>query len=217
MEPAGKILPVYFVADESGSMAPHMDSLNRGLTSLLGALQGEPFAASTVRFSIIGFGSNAVTHLEPTDLRLLGEMPTLSIRGSTSYKSAFDELQYRLPLDIQSFKQENYKVLRPAVFFLSDGAPDSEDWASSRAQVLTPAARPNILAFGIGAANGATISQVATRPEYAFIAEVDTGAALQEFIAALTRSVVSSGNSVASGGELVIEPPTNFTIAAEEV
>ena len=39
MEPRGTILPVYFVADESASMAPHIGELNDGLLSLQDALQ----------------------------------------------------------------------------------------------------------------------------------------------------------------------------------
>ena len=45
MEPLGTLLPVYFVADESASMGPHIGELNHGLLSLQDALQRDPFAA----------------------------------------------------------------------------------------------------------------------------------------------------------------------------
>ncbi len=51
----GNLLPVYVLADESGSMRPHIDELNRGLASLHEALLGEPMAAAKVRFSILRF------------------------------------------------------------------------------------------------------------------------------------------------------------------
>jgi uncharacterized protein YegL len=62
MEPRGTVLPIYIVADESMSMAPCISELNDGLTSRLAALQGEPFAASKVRLSVIGFAEDAVAY-----------------------------------------------------------------------------------------------------------------------------------------------------------
>jgi uncharacterized protein YegL len=63
MEPRGTVLPIYFFADESMSMAPCISQLNNGLTSLLAALQQEPFAASKVRLSVIGFAEDAIAYL----------------------------------------------------------------------------------------------------------------------------------------------------------
>ena len=36
--PIARVLPIYFVADESGSMYPHVGELNQGLVSLLDAM-----------------------------------------------------------------------------------------------------------------------------------------------------------------------------------
>jgi hypothetical protein len=80
--------------------------------------------------------------------------------------------------------------------------------------------RPNIMAFGVGTADADTVKAVASRPEYAFIAVegVDMGLALGEFMAALQRSVVSSGVSVSAGGGLLVADPKGFTrIDAEEI
>ena len=78
MEPRGVILPIYFVADESGSMGRHIGELNRGLLSLQDALQRESFAAAKVRFSVIGFSDEAFTYLEPADLRTAPQLPELT-------------------------------------------------------------------------------------------------------------------------------------------
>ncbi|MGW0036373.1 vWA domain-containing protein [Gordonia sp. NPDC003376] len=217
-EPQGRILPVYLVVDESGSMVQEMDQLNIGMTSLLSALQEEPFAASKVRFSIIGFGSSAVTKLEATDLRLLPEMPTLNISGSTSYRAALEELSHRITVDIPQMKSEGFEVVRPAVFFLTDGAPDHGDgWEPVLAALMRERTHPNLLAFGIRNAVTETIMQLASDPAYAFVTAVgsDTGVMLSQFIEALTQSVISSGHSVGTGGGIVIEPPASFQIAAE--
>ncbi len=197
-------------------MANDIGDLNVGLTSLLDALQGEAMAAAKVRFCVIGFSDDAVCHLEPSDLRDIEDMPTLAARGMTSYRAAFDALYRRIPTDVDRLKSQGYMVNRPAVFMLTDGAPNPGDgWERPYAD-LTEASfgpRPNILAFGIGAADASVIKAVATSDEYAFITAsgVDTGRAIAEFIKALTQSVISSGQALASGqAALPVEKPEGF-------
>jgi uncharacterized protein YegL len=220
-EPKGSILLVYFVADESGSMGGNIDELNAGLSSLHDSLQRESFAAAKVRLSVIGFSDTAFTYLEPADLRFLEGMPVLTAQSLTSYAAAFDQLAYRIRVDVPSLKAEGYTVHRPAAFFLTDGLPNgNEDWRSVRANLLAEPAAPNILAFGIGEADAAVISEVATKPHFAFVAArgVDTGAAISEFLTSLTQSVISSGQAMASGSaELQFEKPEGFTLAVDVV
>ncbi|MCP3810860.1 hypothetical protein NLX62_00650 [Mycobacteriaceae bacterium Msp059] len=221
MEPMGKVLPIYFVADESGSMQPYVDELNQGLVSLHDALQRESFAAAMVRFSVIGFAETAETYLEPEDLRNLSTMVPLRARGLTSYCAAFDQLTYRVSVDVPALKDQGYIVHRPAVFFLTDGLPShNEDWRSARAGLLAQPAAPNIVAFGIGDADAAVVREVATKPHFAYVAArgIDTGTALSEFITSLTQSVISSGQAFASGSaELQVEKPEGFTLAVDVV
>ncbi|MGV0043630.1 vWA domain-containing protein [Mycobacterium colombiense] len=221
MEPEGSVLLVYFVADESGSMARNIGELNDGLVELQDALQRQPFAAARVRFSVIGFSDTAFTHLEAADLRSISWRPTLSAQGLTSYASAFNELGVRISEDYARFKQQGFGVLRPAVFFLTDGQPSPNDnWPAARTYLLNQRAWPNIIAFGIGNADAQIVRELATDDKYAFIAArgVDTGAALAEFITSLTQSVISSGQAVAAGhAELYIDRPEGFTLAIDEV
>jgi uncharacterized protein YegL len=202
-------------------MGPNVDELNAGLASLQDALQRESFAAAKVRLSVIGFSETAFTYLEPADLRLLDMMPQLTAQGLTSYASAFAQLAYRISVDIPSLKAQGYIVHRPAVFFLTDGLPNrNEDWRSARSKLLAQPAAPNILAFGIGDADAGTVCEVATKPNFAFVAArgVDTGAAISEFITSLTQSVISSGHALAGGSaELQFEKPEGFTLAVDVV
>jgi uncharacterized protein YegL len=213
VEPKGSILLVYFVADESGSMGRNIAELNDGLASLHDALQRESFAAARVRLSVIGFSETAFTYLDG--------MPELVAQTLTSYAAAFDQLAYRIGVDIPGLKAQGYTVHRPAVFFLTDGLPNgNEDWRSVRANLLAQPAAPNILAFGIGDADAATVSELATKPNFAFVAArgVDTGAAISEFLTSLTQSVISSGQALASGSaELQFEKPEGFTLAVDVV
>jgi len=221
VEPKGSILLVYFVADESGSMGRNIGELNEGLASLHDALQRESFAAAKVRFSVIGFSDTAFTYLEPADLRVLAGMPTLTAQSLTSFAAAFDQLAYRISVDVPGLKAQGYTVHRPAVFFLTDGLPNvNEDWRAARAALLAQPAAPNILAFGIGDADAATVAELATQPHFAFLAArgVDTGAAISEFVTTLTQSVISSGQALAGGSaELQFEKPAGFTLAVDVV
>ena len=215
-EPEGTILPIYFVADESVSMASNINQLNDGLRSLLDAMQVEGMAASKVRFCVMGFDDVARTHLELADFRELEVMPTLGAYNSTSFAAIFRELKNRIPGDVQKLKDQNYIVNRPAVFFLTDGYPNQGDgWEAAHAQLVDPEFKPhpNILAFGIGAADAATIQAIATKPDYAFIAAagMDTGAALKNFMIALTSSVIKTGQGMAGGGaDVQFEKPDGF-------
>lgn len=213
--PAGTVLPIYFVVDCSGSMegAP-LDEANRGLTSLLDALQSESMAAAKVRFSVIGFDDAPQCYVEPSDLRELERMPVLRPGGTTSYAAAFAELHRRIPLDVANLKNAGYIVNRPAIFFLTDGVPNRGDgWEGAYASLMSQSWRPNVLAFGVGDADAETIKRLGSSPEYAFVAAkgVDTGHAIAEFIKALTKSVIKSGQALAGGqAALPIEKPEGF-------
>lgn len=202
-------------------MGRNIDELNEGLAALHDELQRESFAAAKVRLSVVGFSDTAFTYLEPADLRLLEGMPVLTAQGLTSYAAAFDQLGYRIGVDIPGLKAQGYTVHRPAVFFLTDGLPnENEDWRSARANVLAQPAAPNILAFGIGDADAGIVCELATKPQFAFIAArgVDTGAAISEFVTSLTQSVISSGQAMAAGSaELQFEKPEGFTLAVDVV
>ena len=96
-------------------MGRNIGELNGGLASLHDALQRESFAAARVRLSVIGFSDTAFTYLEPADLRLLQGMPVLTAQRLTSYAAAFDQLTYRIGVDIPGLKAQGYTVHRPAV------------------------------------------------------------------------------------------------------
>ncbi|TQM33645.1 vWA domain-containing protein [Nocardia bhagyanarayanae] len=213
-EPKATVLPVYFVADESYSMVNDVRDLNTGLVTLFDTLQGEAMAAAKVRFCVLGFSDDAVCYLEPSDLRYVDHVPELRARGSTSFAAAFSELSNRIPRDIRELKSDGYLVNRPAVFFLTDGAPNPGDgWEAARTQLMSLPGHPNILAFGIGQADADVIRQVATAPKYAFIAAAgtDTGVAISKFVTALTQSVINSGTALATGqATLQVEKPDDF-------
>ncbi|MFG1607686.1 hypothetical protein [Actinoplanes sp. NPDC049265] len=219
----GNLLPVYVLADESGSMAPYIGQLNDGLAALHEALLGEPMAAAKVRFSILGFAEDVQERLSLADLRREGQLPTLHPRGYTNYGKAFAALRQRIPENVGALKAEGFQVHRPAVFFLSDGQPSTGGWEQEYAQLINRgvvAAAPNIIACGIGEVEPSTILHVATEQNYAFVAMegVDLGSAIAEFCTALTKSIVESGRSLGSAQpELVVQQPEGFRMAIDVV
>src|SRR6266702_2667076 len=86
--------------------------------------------------------------------------------------------------DVQWLRGQGYKVHRPVVFFLSDGQPtDGHGWRTARATLVDRTqtqAAPNIIACGIGDAKPATMIDVATSEQFAFVAKpgVNIGAAI---------------------------------------
>jgi uncharacterized protein YegL len=213
--PEASILPIYFIADESGSMSDYIETLNDSLVNAIDALQQEPFAVSKVRLSVIGFGSSARTYMPLTEILEIETVPRFSVNGSTSYSSAFRELKNRLPDDIKRLKAGSYLVNRPCVFFLTDGAPDSDGWESVHADITDRSYpyRPNILAFGIGSAVPDTIRRVATNEKYAFIVATttSTGEAIAQFSISLSKSLIGSGLALEQGRpDLIIEKPSGF-------
>ncbi|MGC4815078.1 vWA domain-containing protein [Micromonospora sp. DT228] len=218
------ILPVYIVADESGSLGPHLDEVNQGIASIQDALLDDPIAAAKVRLTIIGFAEDAIVRLHLADLRRVETFPVLLGRGSSNYGPAFSILRELIPSDVATLKGDGYSVHRPAVFFLSDGQPtDGNRWHAIHRSITDRSVAqwaPNIIACGIGDAEPSTMLSVATRPEYGFIVPdgIDAGLAISRFCLALTKSVVASGRSLADGTpQLIVERPEGFKMAIDVV
>lgn len=190
-----QLLPFYLVCDESGSMAGQaIDAINKSLPELHAEIGSNPAVADKTRFCMIGFNNQADVLLPLSDLSTLTAMPKLSSSGGTNYKAAFEALKTTIDSDVRNLKQAGNVVYRPAVFFLSDGHPNRNDWQTAH-QALTDvnwSSRPNILAFGFGSADEQIIRQVAT--VRAFIADNTIGPAdaLREFAQSLIRSIVNS-------------------------
>ena len=220
----GRLLPVYVVADESASMRPHAAELNAGLEALYSELRMNPMVAAKVRLAVLGFSDTAAVRLPLCDVREQPTMPPMRSGNTTSYAAVFTDLLNRIPNDVMALKQQSYEVHRPAVFFLSDGQPNGgEDWRGPLARLTdrkaTPAA-PNIIACGVGDADPAVISTVATQKSFGLIAVpgADIGRAIAEFFGALTDSVIHSGQTLSAGGaELTIDRPDQFVLAIDVV
>ncbi|MER7108564.1 SAV_2336 N-terminal domain-related protein [Streptomyces sp. NPDC000229] len=218
-ESAEAVIPVYLVADESGSMAEYIGDLNAGLAALHVALLHEPVVASRLRLSILGFSGDVVVRLELADLRAEARLPPLRAGGLTEYAPVFTTLAERIPNDVIRLKSEGYRVYRPIVFFLTDGIP-LDDWEEAHSRLINRElnrAAPHIVAFGIGDADSRSLRKVATSDDFAFMAKPQTPAAqaIASYCTALGRSLIASGLSLTDGAsQLIILPADDFQPAA---
>ena len=138
----GQVLPMYFVGDESHSMAGEpIAAVNQGLVDLRDEVAKHPLIGKKVRFGIITFAESAQTRLELSELSEDLVLPTLSPRGrGTSYASALEALRHTIPADVALLKGNGYQVHRPSVFFLSDGLPTekADKWQARLAELKDP-------------------------------------------------------------------------------
>ena len=215
----GQVLPMYFVGDESHSMAGEpIAAVNQGLIDLRDEVAKHPLIGKKVRFGIITFAESAQTRLELSELSEDLVLPTLSPRGrGTSYASALEALRQTIPADVALLKGNGYQVHRPSVFFLSDGLPTekAEKWQARLAELKDPSfrERPNILAFGVGEADPEVIGQLASSARYGFMMTqgASTAGAIAEFAASMLNSMVASAERLDRGEHTIeFEKPEGF-------
>ncbi len=215
-----QLLPFYLVADQSGSMESDVEFLTYGLQELVDEARSNSLAYSKIRLTVLGFGSAVTAHLELADLRSIDRMPVLQATEEyTRYDLVFQDLRVRIERDIDRIKSETNSSLRPAVFFLTDGRPNppEQPWREALATLRDDQfrRRPNIVAFGVRDADPDIIREIATRPDWAFVArerrQSSTAEALRSFIETFAHTVVTTGTNLTSGrAELPVSAPRGF-------
>lgn len=215
----GQVLPMYFVGDESHSMAGDpIAAVNQGLIDLRDEVAKHPLIGKKVRFGIITFADTAETRLQLSELSEDLVLPTLAPRGrGTSYASALEALRQTIPADVALLKSSGYQVHRPSVFFLSDGQPTdkAEKWRARLEELKDPGfrERPNVLAFGVGDAESEVIRELATTPKYGFMMTTgaSTAGAIAEFASSMLNSMVASAERLDRGEQTIeFEKPEGF-------
>src|SRR5262249_15593921 len=148
-----KLLPFYVVTDVSGSMSGgKINSVNRILPDIRDALAQNPILSDKVRIGLIDFSDDARVQVPLCDvLEPTLTLPTLTVRGGTSYVAAFRLLRSEIAANIKQLKVDGFMVHRPAVFFLSDGMPTDKEpaWRSTFADLINEKAYPNVIPFGV--------------------------------------------------------------------
>jgi uncharacterized protein YegL len=207
------ILPVYLVCDLSSSMADgaRVAALHGAVTALRDAVWLNPVVSDVARIGVLGFATSARVLLPLCDIAMVDELPSFTGGGLTSYASAFSTLRTTIDSDLAHLAADGFLVLRPLVFFVSDGEPTDPGpvWRAALAELLHPdfARRPEIVAFAVGEASSRTLAAIATAR--CFVA--GSADAVDEAIAGMgdlvVRSVVASS---VSGQAAVSSTPPGF-------
>ncbi len=200
-----QVLPFYVVCDESSSMSgDSIDAVNQGIGELFREIYSDPIVDSKARVGIITFNDTARVLLPLTRLSAITQTPGCVASGSTSYAAAFRLLKSQIQSDVPQLKADGFRVHRPMVFFMSDGAPNPEDWQTPLSELTDQSFefRPNIVSFGVAGAEASVIKEVSTpltvgaskKQSFAFLAEagVNPGAALNEIMKFITGTIVTS-------------------------
>lgn len=196
------VLPLYLVCDESLSMMDHVEALNDGLRELCRAVGADPALAERVQLCLIGF-SEKPELLQPlrraTEVVEITDVSVRVEQAASNFGAVFRFLRETITHDVRLLGSRNYRIHRPAVFFLSDGQPtDPVTWPAAFAALTDSswAASPNVVAFGIGDADPAIIARIGTCRAFVGRDGVSPGTALR----ALSRLLVESVVPVAEAG-----------------
>ncbi|MEV6172085.1 VWA domain-containing protein [Streptomyces sp. NPDC051954] len=209
------LLPFYVIVDTSLSMSGEpINAANDIVPSLCDLLRENPTLRDKVRFSLIDFSSQANLRIPLSDLRNV-RPPVLTADGATSYAAAFRLLGEQIAKDVDQLRADGYAYHRPAAFFITDGEPtDADDvWQRELDELSTGTNPPNIVPFGVGETNPATLTTL-VRPADRFsayrVAEGHTASeAIKDTTSILIQSVISSasGKAEQEGGEgFVLDP-----------
>lgn len=187
------VLPCYVACDVSLSMTDHMDELNQGLREFRGAVHADASIAERVLCSLVGFGGEPyAVH----GLYLTGEVAELPAPGpcaGTNFGPVFTFLRGVIDEDVRLLAKHRVRVLRPMVFFLSDGQPtDPVTWPAAFTALTDPAwpLRPRVVTFGVGDADEDALGRIGTFRSYLGRDGVRMGTAL---IASVMHVLSTSG------------------------
>jgi uncharacterized protein YegL len=115
-------------------------------------------------------------------------------QGQTRLGKCVDEISVIIRRDIDRLRAEGRTVLRPVLFFITDGRP-TDAWRRRLTTFLdrtaNPAA-PNVIAFGVGNANEETISTIGRQRAMMARTTESVPAALRAVIRSLTQTIVGS-------------------------
>ncbi|MCH2021150.1 MAG: VWA domain-containing protein [Saprospiraceae bacterium] len=114
------------VLDTSGSMSGSaIRELNRGLQEFYTAIEEDLIAANRLEVSIITFGSEIKTILDPSLIDNF-DMPTLTVSGTTRLVDAVRDAIKKTEERKQWYKETGQPYYRPIIVLITDGEPDQD-------------------------------------------------------------------------------------------
>jgi uncharacterized protein YegL len=206
------IFPFYLLVDVSGSMTPDIKTLNDALLEFRDRLRADPLTADCTLFGVLSFGSTAQIEIPLGDFAASDLDPNLlKINGSTRYSQAFRTLKATIERDLADLKQadrraesgrDRFRYYRPAVFFLTDGDPDSGDpWQQAFTELTSMKSYPLFVPYGFRHATESVLRQLVhpvNRSKLYFARTTNVKLILDEMFDAMFVSILSSAQSIDS-------------------
>ena len=197
-----QVHPFYIVIDVGSSMdGTSISAVNDEIVELFDEITSDPVIDQKARVGIIAFNDMARVLFPLTQLSDVAQIPICVASGSSSYSAVFRLLKTRIESDITALQLEGFSVNRPWVFFMSDGAPNNENWRAELDALADPsfAFRPNIVSFGVAGAVKNVIADVARwnsggGKKFFFMADDvgSPGPAIKEIIKFIVQTIVNS-------------------------
>ena len=224
-----KVFPFYLVLDVSSSMwserHPHpnpYEVMQSSLLPIFDEISDDLTARDTAHVSIIEFGTTARTLLPLTPVAQDPTVAQLGRQTKTDYKAAFDLLAASLSRDIPPLLDRGNKIFTPAVYFLTDGQPETAagpqplaEWLPARKALdsLTHRGRsysPTILALGLGTAKRETLREVRSTNPPGVACVAKPGANPASLVGAVVTSIMKSVSASPGAGTLVFTTPAGM-------
>ena len=206
-------LPVYILADCSGSMAGDpIEQVKQGIRTLHDNLMDDPSAKETAYLSVITFDSSARQLTPLTELNKFTP-PDLQAGGSTAYGAALKTLLDCVSKEVKKSApgSEVKGDWKPLIFIFTDGEP-TDSW-ETYADDVKQKRLGNVIAIGCGAAN----PDVLKRTTESVMMMTDTSAeGFKAFFAWMSSSISQTsakiGSAGAGAGVALPPPPPTITI-----
>ena len=191
-----KVWPFYIVCDESGSMEGigGIDAINSAIPELHWTIASDPLVYDKCRIGLISFSDSAEELLPLSRATDIPAIPGVQAKGVGNYGEAFTLLRFVIDRDIDALKSQGYRVIRPLVFFITDGEPtDDQSWEPTYRSLIDKNSNrraPNVIAFGVKGANATTIGKIGTVGAFIASSGINPGNALKEILRLFTNSIV---------------------------
>ncbi|MEZ0114640.1 uncharacterized protein YegL [Catenulispora sp. EB89] len=234
------LIPFYVVVDVSYSMiGESIGTANRILPEVANALALHPVVNDKIRLSLVSFSDVTKSVVPLCDMStFVGPLPTLAVEGGTDYGSCFEFLRTQIDKDVSQLKTDNFRVFRPAVFFLSDGEPGDVGWEKKFADLtgydqesgVGNKNHPIMVPFGVEDANQVTmeslVQPIGKSRCYMMSSGSKAADAIKQMAEILVSSALSSGNTGAftlppvsdsgDGGQLTAVGPTDALVIDDD-
>lgn len=196
-----QVIPFYIVCDVSSSMrGDRIDSVNAGLPKIIEEVSEDPVVSEKALVSVISFATEAKVEVPLSRATDIETLPKLTARGQTNYAKAVEALQMSIARDVADLKSRGWTVLRPFVYFITDGRP-GDSWRKVHSSWINKSVNPqapNVMCFGVAEADEDVLRRFATR--FVFMARDETSAsdALHEVMRFIPATMIASARDAES-------------------